>query len=269
MPKQRLDRDQIITMYVEGRKSTHEIARELGNCTPNGVAYLLRREGIQLRTHGGAAGSRTKRAFGFIPTRAWLVEAMAYFKGNASACAKHYGFTYPSFVDLLRKHDIPRLPPEDRRNVGRPRVEIPIEEAMKLSDEGVTYQALAEKYNVTYGVIMRRMQEAGHEAPRNKHKVYPGKKTLPTPKRRLLCALKEEFGGCEICGHERSLDLAHINAKKNGGELVKENTLLLCPNHHRLFDNGELTKEEFDKIRPRVRHAETTFGFQNDLYKDW
>jgi hypothetical protein len=193
---------------------------------------------------------------------------MSAFDGNASACASHYGFKYPTFVDVLRRNGIERLAPEDRRNVGAPRVEIPIEEAIKLSDQGVTYSTLAEKYGVTYGIVMRRMQEAGYSSPRDKNKKWI-ERTLPTSKWKLLQELKAEYGGCEICGHCVSLDLAHIHAGRHGGKLVKENTLLLCPNHHRAFDAGKLTRDEFLKIKERVRAAEKIFRFINNFYGEW
>lgn len=44
---------------------------------------------------------------------------------------------------------------------------------------------------------------------------------------------------CAICGwKESSCDVAHILARKNGGRNILANVLMLCPNHHRIFDDG-------------------------------
>jgi predicted restriction endonuclease len=46
---------------------------------------------------------------------------------------------------------------------------------------------------------------------------------------------------CAICGwDEAPNDVAHIVAKKDGGDDSLENVVMLCPNHHRLFDRGEI-----------------------------
>jgi len=53
---------------------------------------------------------------------------------------------------------------------------------------------------------------------------------------------------CEICGFDRAHNLAHIIPSYKGGALKEENMFNLCPNHHYLFDNYELTKSEWDKL---------------------
>ena len=49
---------------------------------------------------------------------------------------------------------------------------------------------------------------------------------------------------CLICGFKRAIDFCHIISRKNNGKLNKNNIVLLCPNHHRLFDRNRLTKDE-------------------------
>lgn len=49
---------------------------------------------------------------------------------------------------------------------------------------------------------------------------------------------------CAICGwNETPCDVCHIVARKDGGENIFENVVMLCPNHHRMFDRGLLAKE--------------------------
>lgn len=50
--------------------------------------------------------------------------------------------------------------------------------------------------------------------------------------------------GCVICGESRSVDAAHLIPAKLGGAGWIPNIIPLCPNHHRIFDKGELTDAE-------------------------
>lgn len=54
------------------------------------------------------------------------------------------------------------------------------------------------------------------------------------------------FGNkCVICGwDEAPCDLAHIS----GGKDRIENLILLCPNHHRMFDRGKISVDEIRTI---------------------
>jgi len=63
---------------------------------------------------------------------------------------------------------------------------------------------------------------------------------------------------CLICGYTRAVDRAHIIPKsilrdiKQFKEYVgfdNENIIILCKNHHFLFDKGELTNKEWQKIK--------------------
>jgi hypothetical protein len=64
---------------------------------------------------------------------------------------------------------------------------------------------------------------------------------------------------CEVCEFDRCLDLAHVIRPKNGGTMERVNILLLCPNHHRLFDRDQLTPSEYARIRARVDAAHAYF----------
>ena len=51
--------------------------------------------------------------------------------------------------------------------------------------------------------------------------------------------------------------------------MVKENILILCPSHHYFFDNGKLTKEEFSKVKAKVRAAEKKYNHKLPFYGEW
>jgi hypothetical protein len=71
------------------------------------------------------------------------------------------------------------------------------------------------------------------------------------PSRRFL----KRFDPCEICGNNRITHLSHIVPRNEGGTDANENLLSLCANHHYLFDNHQLTKEEWDSINWDKTHA--------------
>ena len=65
-------------------------------------------------------------------------------------------------------------------------------------------------------------------------------------KRRVV---HDRGSACEICGWDRdSVDLCHIVDRADGGSDDPENLVLLCPNHHRLFDSNLLTSDEKRRI---------------------
>ena len=58
---------------------------------------------------------------------------------------------------------------------------------------------------------------------------------------------------CAICGWDLApCDVAHIVDRRNGGEDVLENVVMLCPNHHRLFDLGKIPAEQVRKSRAKI-----------------
>lgn len=60
------------------------------------------------------------------------------------------------------------------------------------------------------------------------------------------------FDDCGICGwNETSCDLAHIVPLKDGGLDILENTVILCPNHHRMFDRGMIDLDIILEARDR------------------
>lgn len=65
---------------------------------------------------------------------------------------------------------------------------------------------------------------------------------------------------CLVCGENRVLDNCHIIPKAISGSDESWNRMFLCPNHHRLFDNGGFNEQEINKIKYRVEHAINQFG---------
>ena len=78
--------------------------------------------------------------------------------------------------------------------------------------------------------------------------------------------VKRQRAKCEICGDNRSVDRAHIIPKEYGGHMSAENLLLLCPTHHRLFDQGKLSGEEWERIKWE-RKAIVSQEFAEDILR--
>lgn len=50
--------------------------------------------------------------------------------------------------------------------------------------------------------------------------------------------------GCFVCGFSKYVELAHIKPRSVGGAL----RIPLCPNHHKAFDEGFMTKREIESL---------------------
>ncbi len=62
-------------------------------------------------------------------------------------------------------------------------------------------------------------------------------------------AFKEYGEKCEVCDYSLSVDIHHLIPRSEGGTNDMENISVLCPNHHREYHIGLLTKEDIAAIR--------------------
>lgn len=82
-------------------------------------------------------------------------------------------------------------------------------------------------------------------------KKIPVNLKFPNPKKNNI---NRKFGTffidkeCQVCGDKRVLNIAHIIPKANEGPDEIWNMMRLCADHHYLFDNGQLTKKEWNSI---------------------
>ena len=61
--------------------------------------------------------------------------------------------------------------------------------------------------------------------------------------------LLKKYASCCICHWDRgTIDLAHKKPAVEGGQYAFDNIIPLCPNHHRLFDRGQLRADEYNAI---------------------
>lgn len=111
----------------------------------------------------------------------------------------------------------------------------------------INKQYLAFKYRSNANNSLRV-----HKNIKNRHKKYEN--VLNTAN-----SLKEVYGkldlSCNICNESRCIEFCHIFAVKEGGDSSVQNMLILCPNHHYLFDNRKLRDNEYEKIKPKIEIA--------------
>lgn len=61
------------------------------------------------------------------------------------------------------------------------------------------------------------------------------------------------YDRCAICGWDQApCDVCHIEARKDGGEDALDNVVMLCPNHHRLFDLGRIPVDQIREARQTI-----------------
>ena len=67
-----------------------------------------------------------------------------------------------------------------------------------------------------------------------------------------ICKAKET-SKCIICAFDRYIEIADIIPRSKGGLMTWDNTLFMCPNHHRLFDYHLFTLEETKHLPDKAR----------------
>lgn len=100
-------------------------------------------------------------------------------------------------------------------------------------------QYVADKLGCDPSLVGLRAKELGFVWPkRPREKLYT--KTTNVERKYAYSI------GCVICKENRVVDAAHIYPARLGGSGQVENIVPLCPTHHRLYDYGRMTDEEYD-----------------------
>jgi len=89
-----------------------------------------------------------------------------------------------------------------------------------------------------------------HAAERSGEEIF----LAVSPLRNFNDQRRDELYGtkCVLCGFDRFIEYAHIIPRREGGTIHPDNMLVLCPNHHRLFDGGALDEEEESKLAEKL-----------------
>ena len=93
--------------------------------------------------------------------------------------------------------------------------------------------------------------------------VYLGLKPIDAKYEEDNKSLIKDF--CYICGETRYIEKCHILPKSFDGllkqsNLLEKNTVLLCPNCHKYFDNDLLKDNEKEIILPKVKEMLSIFS---------
>lgn len=113
---------------------------------------------------------------------------------------------------------------------------------LELKAAGFTTKELATYYGVSTITITSALNRYGYRTPEGES--Y-------SARRKRIIRLKQQT--CVICGFDRYVELAHIVPASEGGVFEEGNTVTLCPNHHRLFDQGRLTENEKAQLARSIR----------------
>ena len=101
----------------------------------------------------------------------------------------------------------------------------------------MTIKQLAVYYGVAMGTIARALLDRG---------IYSDSHKSESALRHQI--KKQHKQVCAICNFDRIVEFAHIIPACDGGLYTFDNTIPLCPNHHRLFDLGKLTENEIKEM---------------------
>ena len=266
-PQGKLDikKDEVIADYLSGL-SLERVA-EKHACAKASVKEFLDRNGVELR-HGAKREDLINK-LGFTPTAEWFQEQLAKHQ-TAAAIARAYDVPYGTLMDRADKLGV-KVPTwhGGPGPAGSPiRQDIDIEKAINLSNQGMPYWKVGEIFGVSKGVVMRRMKEANHKAPRDKRRQIPADASYvnaPFYHRKVLAGIGVKV--CQICESEPRITCAHIVPQRDDGPTIVDNCLALCRNCHDRFDlhlkypdEGHLTIEQFKKVRRKVKAAIKLYG---------
>ena len=114
----------------------------------------------------------------------------------------------------------------------------------RVCGEGFEYLE-SERPNAQYCSVKCKQADHGNKVRGQYNGRYTGDYSSSVSFRN---SIRSRFANaCMICGWaESSCDVCHIVAKADGGEDKIENIIMLCPNHHRMYDNGLISQ---DKMR--------------------
>lgn len=112
---------------------------------------------------------------------------------------------------------------------------------LELAKQGKTLAQISEITGFPQGSVASYLNKANFR-----------KRKQGTSYQAELNRLKKIYKKCHICEFDRIVEVCHIIPASQGGDLTKENTIGLCPNHHHLFDNKKLTAAEAESLKDIV-----------------
>lgn len=155
--------------------------------------------------------------------RGWIVTVPCSTCGKATARTNHQ-------LQRNNRHYCSRICATD----GKPSPKA--DQALELYNSGLKIREIAEKFGCTVGsvasILYRKKLKGIYQ--RKGYGRQAARAKLPKH--------------CELCGYDRTVDIAHIVPVRDGGTYALSNCYALCPNCHHLFDHGQLTRAELAKL---------------------
>jgi transposase len=264
--KQKQHAQQILQMYYDEGEAAYRIAFKLG-LSQEFVKTCLATDPRGLRGQQEAHELRLAKLNSRF-TKEQLLAEMEAADWVAAEVAKKLGIGYAVLLSALTRYSIKRKTWTGGGRPGQLRTPEWVEAAVAQFKAGKSIAEIAQSLGRTYGAVLYHFRKLDISATgQRKAARARGVLTLPGFKMRVIKTF--DVKACEICKESRCVDLAHIKPNKLGGPMAKENILLLCPTHHRCFDQFTLTREEFALIRDRVRAAEKAYDYTIAGYAGW
>jgi len=164
--------------------------------------------------------------------------------------AKEVGMTPLSISQHFKKLDIPIRPGQGKRK--RPLNIEPDELREMYIDKRMSMARIAEHYVCADNTVRQYLIK--YEIPIRSPSEYNYRQRKHQAS--LSAKLNKEFDHtCMVCGWDKATcDAHHIIPKFKGGK-DKENTILLCPNCHRLAHKGLLQDEDIVRALTKVKEV--------------
>lgn len=150
-----------------------------------------------------------------------------------------YGFVKFCSMDCYRKYRITHLEYHQ-----------PFHQKKLDTHPVLTKSLLREKYltkkmkmadiasELSYGYATVNYWIRKYKLPTRIQRDYSRRESYGTIRKDIL---KNRGNKCEICGWtEASCDVHHKTPRVNGGSHKHDNLIILCPNHHRMVEEGQL-----------------------------
>jgi len=126
----------------------------------------------------------------------------------------------------------------------------PTEEQRKKTSERIKKYWMEHPERKSVGI---KHSKAVGNSTKGKYKGDNIKSIFDVSKRTTTKILKRLNIGCCICKwNEGSCDVHHINGKKVEDANGHWNLTYICPNHHRMYHNGKIKKEDFVSLDKHI-----------------
>jgi 5-methylcytosine-specific restriction endonuclease McrA len=130
-----------------------------------------------------------------------------------------------------------------------------LEEIYAKHLEGFSLPELSDLYSVPRTTLNRYLSDAGYKVFFNRHRCRVASWRRRQQIEEFVCPtawkhalLEHQENNCLICQYDKIVEAHHIVPQSQGGKSMRDNGILLCPNHHAEAHAGLLDKKALAKL---------------------